>query len=126
MPKRLATLPWAGLVRRFTAVPDPAVFAERLRRECLLVLLTPDDGPLDHVRAGMAAQVTWLAATAAGLVGSILTQPLQLHEVRAGLIEGMELAGFPQALMRFGHPAEPPHPTNQFAALRDGTKEDPS
>lgn len=126
VPKHLATLPWAGLVRRFTAVPDPLVFADRLRRECLLLVLTPDDGPLDHVRAGMAVQATWLAATDAGLVGSVLTQPLQVREVRAGLIEGMELAGFPQALMRFGHPAEPRQPTSEFAALRDGTKEDPS
>ncbi|HEY7596122.1 MAG TPA: nitroreductase [Actinophytocola sp.] len=126
VPRHLDTLPWAGLVRRLTAVPDPVVFADRLRRECLLVVLTPDDGPLDHVRAGMAVQATWLDATGRGLVGSILTQPLQLRGVRAGLIEGMELAGFPQALMRFGHPAEPHHPKTEFAALRDGAKEDPS
>lgn len=66
----------------------------------------PDDGRLDQVRAGMAAQTTWLAATAAGLAGSLLTQPFQVTEVRAGLVEGLALAGFPQALLRFGYPDE--------------------
>ena len=100
---RVATLPWAGLVRRSTAIPDQVTLAARLGRECLLIVETPDDGPRDHLRAGMAMQATWLAATTTGLVGSVLTQPLQVQEVRAGLIEGLELAGFPQALMRFGH-----------------------
>jgi len=103
VPARLATLPWAGLVRRSTALPDQVTLAARLGRECLLVVETPDDGPRDQVRTGMAMQATWLAATASGLVGSVLTQPLQVREVRAGLIEGLGLAGFPQALMRFGH-----------------------
>jgi len=118
-PRRLATLPWAGLVRRSTAVPDVPTLARRLHRECLLLVETPDDGPLDHVRAGMAAQSTWLAATAAGLVGSMLTQPLQVREVRAGLIEGLALPGFPQALLRFGHPITD-------VATRDDSEEESS
>jgi hypothetical protein len=134
-PRRLATLPWAGLVRRSTGVPDRVVLADRLRRECLLVVETPDDGRLDQVRAGMAAEATWLAATAGCLAGSMLTQPVRVREVRAGLIEGLELAGFPQVLLRFGHPAGAPAtttspattpPATRFAALRDGTEEDPS
>jgi hypothetical protein len=60
-------------------------------------------GRLDHVRAGMATEQTWLAATDSGLVGSVLTQPFQLHEVRAGLVESLTLSGFPQLLFRFGH-----------------------
>jgi nitroreductase len=105
------TLPWAGLVRASTAVPPPTVLAERLSRECWLLLHTSDDGPVDHVRAGQAAQRIWLAATHAGLAGSILTQPLQVPEVRAGLIEQLDLPGFPQALLRFGHPARPGLPS---------------
>lgn len=105
-PSRLATLPWAGLVRRDTSLPDTPTLTARLRGETLLVVETPDDGPLDHVRAGMAVQATWLAASADGLVGSVLTQPIQLSEVRSGLIEGFSLAGFPQALLRFGTPLE--------------------
>lgn len=105
VPGRLATLPWAGLVRRSTALPDTVTLAARLRRECLLLVETPDDGPRDQLRAGRALQATWLAATAAGLAGSLLTQPLHVREVRAGLIEGLGLAGFPQAILRLGHPA---------------------
>jgi hypothetical protein len=105
VPGRLATLPWAGLVRRTTALPDAVTLAARLRRECLLLVETPDDGPRDQLRAGRALQATWLAATAAGLAGSLLTQPLHVREVRAGLIEGLGLAGFPQAILRLGHPA---------------------
>lgn len=102
--RRVATLPWAGLVRSTTAVPDTGFLADRLSREFLLLVETPDDGRFDHVRAGMAAEQTWLAATDAGLAGSVLTQPFQLHEVRAGLVESLSLSGFPQLLLRFGHP----------------------
>jgi hypothetical protein len=101
---RVSTLPWAGLVRYTTAIPDIGFLADRLSREFLLLVETPDDGRHDHVRAGMAAEQTWLAATDAGLVGSVLTQPFQLHEVRAGLVESLSLGGFPQLLLRFGHP----------------------
>jgi hypothetical protein len=69
-----------------------------------MVVETPDDGPLDHVRAGMAAEQVWLAATDAGLAGSLLTQPFQLSETRAGLEEALSLGGFPQLLLRFGQP----------------------
>lgn len=104
--RRPATLPWAGLVRRTTAVPDVATLTDRLRGELLVVVETPDDGPHDHVRAGVAAAQIWLAAAAAGLVGSVLTQPFQLSEVRAGLVESLSLNGFPQLLLRFGHPTD--------------------
>jgi hypothetical protein len=103
VPPRLDTLPWAGLVRRDTTIPDRDTLAARLRRECLLLVETRDDGPGDHVRAGMAIQDTWLAATADGLAASLLTQPLQISEVRAGLIERFSLGGFPQAVLRVGH-----------------------
>ncbi|MPZ78956.1 MAG: hypothetical protein GEV28_00535 [Actinophytocola sp.] len=102
--RRVSTLPWAGLVRRTTAIPDIGFLADRLSREFLLLVETPDDGRLDHVRAGMAAEQTWLTTVAAGLAGSLLTQPFQLHEVRAGLMEALTLGGFPQLLLRFGHP----------------------
>ncbi|TDV42532.1 Acg family FMN-binding oxidoreductase [Actinophytocola oryzae] len=105
--RRTATLPWAGLVRRTTSVPDVDTLADRLAGELLILVETTDDGPPDHVRAGMAAEQVWLTATAAGLVGSLLTQPFQLREVRAGLVEALSLNGFPQLLLRFGHPNHP-------------------
>ncbi len=114
-----ATLPWAGLIRANTAVPDVNTLAARLDREYLVLVETPDDGHRDHVLAGQAIEETWLAATAAGLAGSVLTQPLHVSEVRAGLIERLGLAGFPQALLRFGYPASaaPPSPRVPIAEL---------
>jgi len=100
--RRVSTLPWAGLVPRTTAVPDVGFLADRLSREFLVLVETPDDGRYDHVRAGMAAEQVWLTAVA-GLAGSLLTQPFQLREVRAGLVESLVLGGFPQLLLRFGH-----------------------
>ncbi|EME55086.1 Acg family FMN-binding oxidoreductase [Amycolatopsis decaplanina] len=106
------SLPWAGLVRTATAVPDHRVLQRRLAGETLLVFLTLDDGKHDHLRAGHALQDTWLDAVDDGLAGSVLTQPLHLPEVRSGLIEDLELPGFPQAIMRFGYPTGlvPPSP----------------
>lgn len=102
--RRTATLPWAGLVRATTAVPDLPTLAERLRAELLVLVETPDDGPLDHVRAGMAVESAWLTAVAEGLAGAVLTQPFQVRESRAGLIEALHLSGFPQILLRLGFP----------------------
>lgn len=102
--RRTATLPWAGLVRRTTAIPDVGWLADRLSREFVVLVETPDDGPRDHVRAGLAAEQIWLTAVATGLAGSLLTQPFQLHEARAGLVEALSLNGFPQLLLRFGQP----------------------
>jgi hypothetical protein len=99
------SLPWAGLVQAGTALPDREVLKRRLADETLLVFLTLDDTRHDHLRAGHALQSTWLDAVDGGLVGSILTQPLHLPEVRSALCEDLELAGFPQALMRFGYPS---------------------
>lgn len=98
------TVPWGGLVRADTHVPDSVTLTERLMREGILVLVTPGDTRHDHLLAGAAMQQTWLAAVARGLVASALTQPLHLHEVRAGLIERLQLAGYPQLFLRLGHP----------------------
>lgn len=109
------SLPWAGLVRAATAVPDHQVLQRRLAEETLLVFLTVDDGRHDHLQAGRALQNTWLDAVDAGLAGSVLTQPLHLPEVRSALCEDLELAGFPQALMRFGYPSGPVTPSPRRA-----------
>lgn len=46
-------------------------------------------------------QRTWLTAITAGLVASVHTQALHLHEIRAGLIEQLGLSGYRQLIMRF-------------------------
>ncbi|WP_018686829.1 Acg family FMN-binding oxidoreductase [Actinokineospora enzanensis] len=100
------SLPWAGLVDRHTPLPDREVLACRLATESQLLITTLGDGHGDHLRAGMALERVWLAAVAEGLACSVLTQPLHVTESRAGLIERLELACYPQALLRVGHPAE--------------------
>ncbi|WP_340687988.1 nitroreductase [Amycolatopsis coloradensis] len=99
------SLPWAGLVRESTALPDREVLQRRLAEETLLAFVTPGDTRHDHLRAGRALQLTWLDAVHQGLVGSVLTQPLHLPEVRAALTEDLELPGSLQVLMRFGYPS---------------------
>lgn len=98
------TLPWGGLVRADTHIPDTVTLTERLMREGILMLLTPDDTRRDHLLAGVAMQQIWLSAITHGMVASVLTQPLHLHEVRAALIERLGLAGYPQVFLRLGHP----------------------
>jgi nitroreductase len=104
-PADSRTLPWAGLVDRRTTIPSGPVLAARLTTETQVLICTGDDGPADHLHAGMAMQRLWLALTARGLVASVLTQPLHVLDARAGLIARLELAGYPQVLMRIGHPS---------------------
>ncbi|NKQ52066.1 hypothetical protein HFP15_04140 [Amycolatopsis sp. K13G38] len=99
-----STLPWAGLVRADTRLPDAITLTERLLAERLLVVLTPDDSKRDHVLAGEAMQRIWLTGIRAGLVASVLTQPLHLPETRSGLIDKLSLPGYPQVIIRFGYP----------------------
>ena len=48
----------------------------------LAVLLTEGDEPADWLRAGQALERVWLEATAAGLAVSLLTQPLEVSQLR--------------------------------------------
>lgn len=95
-------LPWAGLVRRATTVPEPVVLRERLAGETLVLFSTIDDARIDHIRAGYALERSWLEAVTTGLAGAVLTQPLQVPEVRSALCEDYGLPGFPQAVLRLG------------------------
>jgi nitroreductase len=117
------SVPWAGLVRRATEVPDTPELERRLADETLLVFVTADDARADHVRAGYALERAWLAAVDLGLAAAVLTQPLHLEPVRSALCEDLELTGFPQALLRIGYAAEADPPSPRRAAqevLRGG------
>jgi nitroreductase len=100
------SVPWAGLVRRATEVPEPAELEHRLAEETLLLFVTADDSRLDHVRAGYAMEHAWLTAVDLGLAAAVLTQPLHLAPVRSALCEDLGLTGFPQVLLRVGYAAE--------------------
>ncbi|HVW43236.1 MAG TPA: hypothetical protein VHC18_17990 [Amycolatopsis sp.] len=99
-----ATLPWVGLVHGGTQVPDRITLTERLLAERLLVVVTPGDSRRDHVLAGAVLERMWLTAVTHGLVGSVLTQPLHLPEMRAELAARLALPGCPQAILRVGYP----------------------
>ncbi|MEV6874569.1 nitroreductase family protein [Amycolatopsis sp. NPDC051128] len=105
------SVPWAGLVRRATEVPETAELERRLAGETLLVFVTADDARADHVRAGYALERAWLAAVDLGLAAAVLTQPLHLEPVRSALCEDLGLTGFPQALLRIGYAAEADPPS---------------
>lgn len=95
-------VPWA--VPRSIPMSQRCRLAARIAGECVLVLLTPNDAPRDHLLAGIGMQHAWLTATYLGLVASAITRPLHVGEVRAGLITRLGLPGVPQALLRVGRP----------------------
>ncbi|GAB3488646.1 hypothetical protein [Amycolatopsis cihanbeyliensis] len=116
-----STLPWAGLVRRDTRLPDELTLADRLSGERLLIVHTPGDSRREHLLAGAAMQRVWLTAVSAGLVASVLTQPLHLTEVRTGLAERLALDGVPQLVLRLGHP---PRADEHHIPLAAGARRD--
>jgi hypothetical protein len=68
----------------------------------LVVLSTPGDTPSDWLTAGQAVAVLLLRATAHGLAGSFLNQPIEVPTLRARL---SDLLGgdSPQLLLRIGY-----------------------
>jgi hypothetical protein len=85
----------------------------------MFVIEILDDSKRDHVLAGAAIQRAWLAAPALGLAASLITQPLQLPEIRAGLSDRLTLPGFPHALLRVGRSdhAIKPAPRRPYAEV---------
>ncbi|SFS73420.1 nitroreductase family protein [Saccharopolyspora flava] len=95
-----------GLTALTTHLPDEHVLARLLREESVLLVGTRGDRAVDHVHAGQAVERAWLEATSAGLSVSMMTQPLHMREVRTALAESLGTSLIPQAIMRFGYPAE--------------------
>ncbi|RSM57210.1 nitroreductase [Amycolatopsis sp. WAC 01376] len=98
-----AGLPWAGLVRETTVIPDVGTLASRLAQETLLIFCA-EDSRAGRVSAGVAMQRAWLAAVDEGLAASVLSQPLHVAAVRARLAAALSLAVPPQMIMRLGYP----------------------
>ncbi|MEV0698265.1 hypothetical protein AB0I53_10135 [Saccharopolyspora sp. NPDC050389] len=108
-----------GLATGATRLPDQEQIARWLAQESVLVFSTITDGPRDQLLAGEAAERAWLEATRLGLVASVMTQPLRLSEVRAGLSVELGLGGVPQLLMRIGYPPAIPVPRADRRPLPD-------
>ena len=77
----------------------------RILRDRVLLALTTDDGRRDHVRAGAAVQWAVLGARALGCAARPVTVLSHRPEMRAALAAGLDLAGYPQVLLRVTDPA---------------------
>lgn len=86
----------------------------------LAVLGTDRDNPSSWLVAGQAVQRLLLVACRAGLQASHLNQPIQVAFLRPKL-QHFVGGGFPQILLRVGHPAEevPPAPRRALSSLID-------
>jgi hypothetical protein len=69
----------------------------------ILLLATPGDGPVDHLRAGEALSAVLLRATHIGLATDPISQPLEVPATRQQL-QARILGGSaaPQVLLRLG------------------------
>ena len=72
----------------------------------LAVLGTGDDAPEDWVRAGEALQSVLLHCQAEGVQCAYLNQAVEIPELRRQLRDRLDLAGYPQIVLRMGY-AEP-------------------
>ena len=72
----------------------------------LAVLCTPRDDRADWLRAGQALHLVLLTATVQDLSCSLLTQPLERHELRWLLRPPRSGTGVPQVLLRLGYGPE--------------------
>lgn len=61
------------------------------------------DTPRDDLLAGQALQRVLLTATRVGLVASMLSQPIDVPQVREQLRIGLRRYGLPQMVLRIGH-----------------------
>ena len=71
----------------------------------LAVLETGGDQPADWLRGGQALMRVLLAAAAEHYAASYLNQPLELPGLRQQLRDELRLTGWPQLILRLGHPA---------------------
>jgi hypothetical protein len=69
------------------------------------VLETAGDQPADWLRGGQALMRVLLAAAAEHYAASYLNQPLELPGPRQQLRDELRLEGWPQLVLRLGHPA---------------------
>ncbi len=82
------------------------------------VLQTGGDRPEDWLGGGQALMRVLLAAAADGYAASYLNQPLELPGLRQQLRDELRLDGWPQLILRLGHPAGtvPPQPPRRPVA----------
>jgi hypothetical protein len=94
-------LPW-GLYAESTVDADAFAF------DVFLLIGTDGDSVRDWLAAGRALMRVLLHGVSRGLAASLLTQPMEVDSARRVLVEGLNLPGTPQVLLRLGHPAGRP------------------
>lgn len=108
VPAHSAPVPAAGapIPGRFFADPvlaQPPGAAPADDRAVILALGTETDDRLARLRAGEATSVVLLTATALGLAGCPVTEPLEIAETRAAVRRDVfGTSGYPQMLLRVG------------------------
>jgi hypothetical protein len=85
---------------------DPGFGTDRFAE--FLVLATTNDTRYDWLRAGEATSAVWLAATAVGLVGSVMSEVIEVPEARALVGRLLPEPGHPQLVFRVGVDMQPP------------------
>jgi hypothetical protein len=75
-----------------------------------LILATTSDTQLQWLRAGEATSAVWLAATAAGLVVSVMSDVIEIPEARALVRRLLDPPGYPQIVLRVGVDMQPSPP----------------
>jgi hypothetical protein len=87
------------------------------------VLGSYTDSTTDHVTAGQALQRVLLTLTRDGLVASLISQPIEVAEVREQLRIGLGRYGPPQILLRIGYgtpgPSAPRRPVRDVINVTD-------
>jgi nitroreductase len=115
--------PWDALevvpIREFGVVQPvrrqaPATFESE---PTIAVLYTAGDTPLEWLRAGQALERMLLTATVRGLSSTLMTQPLEIPELRALLTDSTR-GRMAQAIVRLGYgPPSPPTPRRSVSEM---------
>jgi hypothetical protein len=87
---------------------DPGFGDDRFA--AFLILATAGDTRSDWLRAGEATSAVWLAATAADLVVSVLSDAIEIPPARAQLRRLLPTPGHPQLVFRVGVDMQPQPP----------------
>lgn len=95
--------PERSLTLRTYYRPSPIPWRPYEQQPLLTAVLTPGHGPRADVAAGMAMQRVLLTACRLGLAGSFLSQPFEVPEMRAALVDEFAELGQVHTLLRIGY-----------------------